>query len=285
MKAVLCAGGWGSRFLPVAKTMSKCMLPVLDKPVIHYIVEECARAGATDIAVVTPPGILGEQITRYFSRDPVTEAFFRDRGWGDRYEPAAHLHELADFTFIGQPMNGRYGTALPPLIARRFVGEGDFFLVNCDDLLQRFDGGSDLADLLAARDAAGTGAVIGAAMMDGERAANYGVLLTDPARPDRLSELRDKPRRLPPGRYAVAVGRALLPAEFMAHLENVEPAPGTGEFQVTDAYTSYAHYADILIHPLEGRYYDCGDVRGWLAANAAMADHRGIPIEGRPAIP
>jgi UTP--glucose-1-phosphate uridylyltransferase len=280
MKAVLCAGGWGSRFFPVAKTTSKCMLPVLDKPVIHYIVEECSLAGATDIAVVTPPGFLGEQIARYFSHDPAMAEFFRCRGWADRYEPAARLHDLADFTFLGQPMDGRYGTALPPLIAREFVGDDDFFLVNCDDLVLRSDGGSDLADLLTARETGATAAAIGAAVLDGERAAHYGVLRTDGARPARLVDLQDKPGRLPPGRYPVAVGRALLPSGFMAHLDDVEPSPATGEYQVTDAFQSFARAAAVLVHPVQGRYYDCGDVRGWLAANAAAADRRGIPMRG-----
>jgi UTP-glucose-1-phosphate uridylyltransferase len=144
----------------------------------------------------------------------------------------------------------------------------------------RFDGGSALADLRAARDAAGTPAAIGAAVMAAEQAAHYGVLRTDGAPAAKLVELRDKPRRLPPGRYPVAVGRALFPSGFLSYLDAVEPSPGTGEFQVTDAYASYARAADVLVHPLDGRYHDCGDVRGWLTANAAVADHRGIPMRG-----
>jgi UTP--glucose-1-phosphate uridylyltransferase len=278
LKAVLSAGGWGSRFFPVAKAVSKCLLPVLDKPVIHYIVEECVRAGVRDIAIITPPGALGEQVKYYFSRDLATERHFRNHGWNARYKTAARLPELAEFTFLAQPMDGRYGTAVPPLIARRFIGDDDFFSINCDDLLVRFDGGCDLSDLLTARNSAGAAAALGAMTMAADQAANYGVLLTTTSAPRVLTQVRDKPGILPPGQYLVAIGRALLPAEFLTYLDRIECSPVTGEFQVTDAYAAFARDADVLVHPVDGTYFDCGGVPGWLAANAALAEHHGIPI-------
>jgi UTP--glucose-1-phosphate uridylyltransferase len=274
VKAVLSAGGWGTRFYPVAKTICKCMLPVLTKPLIHHVVEECVRAGVREIAVITPRGELGAQVRHYFARDPAAERYFHRRGWTDRYEPVAHLHELADLTFLEQPDDGRYGTALPPLIARRFIGDADFFLINCDDLLLRFDGGSDLADFIAARDSAGVPAVLGTTAVSGERAADHGVVFATGTAPRLLAELRDKPGSLPPGRYEITVGRALLPPDFIAYAERVEPSHRTGEIAVTDAFAAYARSAGLLVHRVEGTYYHCGDVAGWLAANTALAAAR-----------
>jgi UTP--glucose-1-phosphate uridylyltransferase len=276
LKAVLSAGGWGSRFFPVAKAVSKCLLPVLEKPILHHIVEECAGAGIQRIAVIVPGGPLGHQVRRYFHHDPAIAAHFRSRGWGERYEPLARLHELAEVTFVEQPTDGPYGTAVPPLLARDFVGDDDFFLINCDDLLLRFDGGSDLADLVTTRDAAGARAAIGATVTDAERAANYGVVFGSDAPSRTVVELRDKPGTLPPGRYEVTVGRALLPAEFLAYAARVEPSPATGEIPVTDAFSAYARDADLVIHRVAGDYFDCGAVAGWLAANVAVAEHRRI---------
>lgn len=150
------------------------MLPILDKPVLHLTVEDCVRAGVREIAIVTAPG--DTQVRHYFSRDQETEAHFRDRGWEAKWERVADLHELADFTFVEQPRDGRYGTAPPPMAAADFVGGDDFLCLSGDDLLLRDDGGSDLADMVAHWENAGTAAALAAAVVPGESASRYGVL-------------------------------------------------------------------------------------------------------------
>ena len=148
MKAVIAVAGMGTRFYPIAKTINKCMLPVLDQPVLAYAVADCVAARAAEIAIVTAPGEAGRQVRHYFTEDRGLAAYFAARGWHDRYEPIAHLHDQASFTFIQQPRDtSRYGTALPAILAADFIGGDDFFLIAGDDLLLRDDGGSDLADL------------------------------------------------------------------------------------------------------------------------------------------
>ncbi len=148
MKAVIAVAGVGTRFYPIAKTINKCMLPVLDQPVLAYAVADCVAARAAEIAIVTAPGEAGRQVRHYFTEDRGLAAYFAARGWHDWYEPIAHLHDQASFTFIQQPRDtSRYGTALPAILAADFIGGDDFFLIAGDDLLLRDDGGSDLADL------------------------------------------------------------------------------------------------------------------------------------------
>ncbi|QOC89670.1 glycosyltransferase family protein [Micromonospora craniellae] len=110
---------------------------VLNQPVVAYAVADCVAAGAHEIAVVTAPGETGRQVRHYFSEDHDLRAFFAHRGWHDKYTSVADLHTQAEFTFIEQPRDDRYGTALPAILAAEFIANDDFLLIAGDDLLLR----------------------------------------------------------------------------------------------------------------------------------------------------
>ncbi|WP_194823104.1 sugar phosphate nucleotidyltransferase [Micromonospora sp. S-DT3-3-22] len=277
-KAVIAVAGFGSRFFPVAKTVNKCMLPVLTKPAVQYAVEDCVRAGVTEIAIVAAAGQAGEQVRHYFSPDPATEAYFRDRGWTDKWVPAAGLPGIADITFLVQRRDGRYGTAVPAMIAVDFIGDDDFLLVTGDDLLLRGDGGSDLADLVSRRAAAGSSAALAAAVVEGSRARLYGVVSTrEGGAGTRLySGMVEKPQDWGEPTAFVNISRYLLPGAIAPYFRALRPDQETGEFQTTDVINAYAADHDILVSPASGDYYDCGNVSGWLAANNAVARLTGI---------
>lgn len=271
-KAVIAVAGFGSRFFPVAKTVNKCMLPVLDKPVVQYMVEDCVRAGVSRIAIVTAAGQSGAQVRHYFTPDPDTEDYFHRRGWDDKWRPAAGLHELAEFTFLEQPRDGRYGTAVPTMIARDFVGDDDFFMLGGDDVLLRADGGSDLADLVQRRDAAGTPGAIAAVTVGGGEAYRYGVLATTRRNGlDLLDDIVEKPHDWDGPTAFINISRCLVSADFFGYLDRLTPSQTNGEYQVTDALVAYAGDHEVLISPVAGAYHDCGNVTGWLAANNAAA--------------
>ncbi|MFD3492657.1 sugar phosphate nucleotidyltransferase [Streptomyces sp. NPDC058690] len=166
-----------SGFFPVAKSLNKWMLPVLEQPVLAYAVADCLAAGVCEIAIVTAAGESGRQVRHYFTEDHGMRDYFAARGWQEKYESIAHIHDQADFTFIEQPRDvDRYGTALPVILAADFIADQDFFLIAGDDLLLRPDGGSDLADLAAASTAAGTWGAVAAATVPGTDAQRYGIL-------------------------------------------------------------------------------------------------------------
>ncbi|MFD6443821.1 sugar phosphate nucleotidyltransferase [Promicromonospora sp. NPDC060204] len=182
----------------------------------------------------------------------------------------ADLHLRAEFTFIEQPRDGRYGTALPAMLAADFVGEDDFFLIAGDDLLFRADGGSDLADLAEARDRAGVSAALGAAVVPGAEAGRYGVLTTRQSGDGSplLDAIAEKPAQFTAPEAYANISRSLLPAAVLPYFRSLRPAKN-GEYQATDAIGDYAKDHDTLIHPVRGRYFDCGNTNGWLAANLA----------------
>lgn len=278
VKAVIAVAGMGTRFYPIAKTICKCMLPVLDQPVLAYAVADCVAAGADEIAVVTADGEAGRQVRHYFTEDRDLVGYFAARGQPDRYEPIAHLHEQARFTFIEQPRDASgYGTAIPAIVAAEFIGGDDFFLVAGDDLLLRGDGGSDLADMVAARTAAGTPAALAAATVPGREAHRYGVFQARTTAHGRelLDDIIEKPDQYPRATAHINVSRALLPGDALPYFQKLTPA-ASGEYQATDAITAFARDHDTLIHPVDGRYFDCGNPAGWLAANNAAARARGL---------
>ncbi|WP_460391108.1 sugar phosphate nucleotidyltransferase [Actinophytocola sediminis] len=269
-KAVIAVAGAGSRFFPITKTINKCMLPVLNQPVIDYAVADCLAAGVSQIAIVTSPGETGRQVRHYFTEDPDLRDQFTARGWHDKYEPLAHLHTQADFTFIEQPRDDRYGTALPAILAADFIGTDDFLLLAGDDLLLRHDGGSDLADLVTTRDHTGTPAAIAAATVPGTDAHHYGVLTprtTTDTHP-LLAEIIEKPHHHPHPTAYINISRTLLPADSVIYFDKLRPAPN-GEYQATDAINAYARDHPVAIHPITGDYHDCGNTTGWLTANNA----------------
>lgn len=269
-KAVIAVAGYGSRFFPIAKTINKCMLPVLNKPILHLAVEDCLRAGIEQIAIVTAPG--DTQVRHYFSRDDNLRRHFHERGWDAKYEPIAELESLADFVFIEQPRDGRYGTALPAMVASDFIAGHPFILMSGDDLVLRADGGSDLADMVRRRAETGIPAAIAAAMKPGDQAHKYGVFVTH-QRDDLLllDRLEEKPADFTDPIAHVNISRQVLPGEFLNYLSDLKPA-ANGEYQITDAISNFAQDHEMLVHPLAGTYFDCGDPAGWLTANNAAAE-------------
>ncbi|MFJ7905118.1 sugar phosphate nucleotidyltransferase [Streptomyces sp. NPDC096198] len=278
MRAVIAVAGMGTRFYPIAKTINKCMLPVLDQPVLAYAVADCLAAGVREIAIVTAPGESGRQIRHYFTEDHGLEEYFASRGWQAKYEPIAHLHDQADFTFIEQSRESdQYGTALPAILAADFVSGDDFLLIAGDDLLLRDDKGSDLADLTAARTATATAGALAAATVSGRDAHRYGILQPrfSPHGHQLLEELLEKPDNYQQESAYINISRALLPGESIPYFQKLTPA-ANGEYQTTDAILAFARDHDLLIHPVTGRYFDCGNPPGWLAANNAAAHAQGL---------
>jgi UTP--glucose-1-phosphate uridylyltransferase len=247
------------------------MLAIGNLPVIHFLINELLLAQVKQIAFVTLPG--DNQLRRYFTESPEMRQFFERCGWSEKYRPIYELHHRLcelDFHWIEQPMDGRYWTAIPAIVARKGVGSSEWLLLSGDDLVLREDGGSDIADLIAARTKACASAAIQVATVPMERVSRYGVIRTRIESGHLLFDgAVEKPRtELAPSNLA-SISRFLLQPDFYDFLDKIEPDLITGEFQSISAIINYAKTKSVLVHKIAGQYHDCGQPNGWLAANIA----------------
>jgi UTP--glucose-1-phosphate uridylyltransferase len=272
-KAVVSTAGFGSRFFPVSVAVNKSLLPILNRPVIDYLVRELVAADVQDIAFVTMPG--DDQIRRYFEESDWVRDYFFNRGWQDKYEPLAELYgNLADvrFTWIEQPVDGKYGTAIPGLLAREWIGDSDWFLLSGDDVILRSDGGSDLADLADAHAAAGTDAGMQVTEVPWDRVSRYGVVKVREQNGIRLLDgAVEKPARKDAPSNLASISRFLLGPDFFDALDELKPDDKSGEYLSIAALINYAQDHSVLVHTITGEYHDCGQPNGWLQANNAAA--------------
>src|SRR3990167_8356000 len=129
-KAVITAAGYGTRFLPVTKTIQKEMLPILSKPLVDYVVDDCIKAGIQEIIFIVKKG--DEQLRHYYSEDRELYNYFEKMQKLDKYQLVENLHTKAKFTFVEQPIEVVYGSATPVKLAKELVeNDGAFSNEQC----------------------------------------------------------------------------------------------------------------------------------------------------------
>ena len=266
-KAVIPAAGLGTRFLPVTRSVPKELLPILDRPMLQYVVAEAAEAGVTDVIVVTSPG--KEGIAGYFRPRPDLETRLADDA--ALLEKARSGARLADVSFVIQEKPLGLGHAV--LAARDAVGDEPFAVILPDDIVAHTPG--VLSQMLAATADAPGAAAVAVTRVPWEIVHNYGVVDAAPAgeRRHRVNGLVEKP---PPGTAPSnlsIVGRYLLPPQIFQCLERTPPGAG-GEIQLTDGLALLM--ADIALYAceFEGIRYDGGSPMGLLRASLEHALRR-----------
>jgi UTP--glucose-1-phosphate uridylyltransferase len=265
MKAVIPAAGWGVRFLPLTKEQPKEMLPVIDKPVIQYVVEEAVRAGIQDIIIIT--GRHKRTIEDHFDRSFELESILRNGNRKDYLESIRGLNNLANLHYIRQKEQRGLGDAV--YHARHHVGDEPFAVMLGDTIhVSEVPVVRQLMDVHAR-----TGrSVIAAERVPGEKVRDYGVL--DAVKvSDRLYEIRDlveKPRpEEAPSDLCIAGTYVLTPGIFEC-LERTEPGYN-GEVQLTDALRLLREREGMMAWEFSGKRYDIGDIPGWLNSQLELA--------------
>lgn len=266
-KAVFPVAGLGTRFLPATKAMPKEMLPVVDKPLIQYAVEEAAAAGITDMIFIT--GRYKRAIEDHFDKSPELEADLTAKG---KYELLDLVHSVTprgvNFIFIRQPEPLGLGHAV--LCARPVVGDEPFGVILADDLIYAQQ--PALGQLIGARSEMGGGSVLAVQNVEPKETNKYGIVGVD----DELKQtscvrtMVEKPSpEAAPSTLAV-IGRYVLEPEIFTALEHVDRGVG-GEIQLTDAIASLLGEGKTYAHRFEGRRFDCGSKQGFLTATAHYA--------------
>lgn len=264
-KAVIPTAGMGTRFLPATKALPKEMLPIVDKPVIQYVVEEAVSAGLVDILFVT--GRNKNALENHFDRFGELESHLKKRGDADHLEEVMHVANLADIHYTRQGNPRGLGHAV--LRGARHVGNEAFVVLLADDVLQP---GNDLLKKLISVHEAKNATVLMLKEVDPSEIHLYGcakVEPTDEADVVRVVDLVEKPiAGTAPSNYAV-VGRYVLKPEIFGILEKTDAGAG-GEIQLTDAIRELA-LDETIAGPVYGIVYrgvhhDTGDKLGYLKA-------------------
>lgn len=265
--AVFPVAGRGTRFLPATKASPKEMLPIVDKPLIQYAVEEAIEAGATKLVFVT--GSSKRAIEDHFDTDAELEQALKASGKDDLLRSIRDIVPAGvSCIYIrqGEPL----GLGHAVLCARPAVGNEPFFVHLADDLIAGSPG--CLSQMAAAHEQHG-GSVIAVETVPHENTSSYGIVAVDASDQLRITEIVEKPAPENAPSDSAVVGRYLLVPEIFDKLESIGTGAG-GEIQLTDGIADLLSEQPIYAYSFSGMRYDCGSKLGYLQATVAYGlDH------------
>lgn len=260
-KAVITAAGYGTRMLPATKSMPKEMLPILDKPAIQYIVEECVGAGITDILIILSRG--KHVVEDHFDRSPDLERQLQKSGKDKLYNELVNIASMANIVYVRQTEQLGLGHAV--LCAKSFAGGEPFAVLYGDDVIIGED--PAIAQLCRAYDKYGKGTV-GIKEVSTEDVMRYSSMKLK-ALDDGCFEISDMIEKPLPeqifSNYSI-LGRCILPPEIFDILENTPFGKG-GELQLTDAMKTLANRESMIGVDFTGTRYDMGNKLSALKAS------------------
>jgi UTP--glucose-1-phosphate uridylyltransferase len=259
-KAVVLAAGYGTRMLPATKAQPKESLPLVDKPIIQYTVEEAVASGLTQIIIVTAAS--KRAVEDHFDRSLELEMMLRDKGDLARLAEIQRLSELAKIVYIRQTEQRGVGHAV--LQAKEIVGDEPFALFFPDDVL--------VADVPVTKQMIGVfeelgGSVLAVQQVPDSEVESYGIIGGSEIaeRVTKVSALVEKPPLAEaPSRLAI-VGRYVLTPEIFEMIERTPPGAGR-EIQITDAIAALMETQPVYAYQFEGHRYDTGRPLGLLTA-------------------
>jgi UTP--glucose-1-phosphate uridylyltransferase len=264
-KAVFPVAGLGTRFLPVTKASPKEMLPLVDKPLIQYAVEEAVAAGIQEIVFITGRG--KRAIEDHFDISVELEQSLERRGDLDCLEEVRRISNLADCIYIRQKEPLGLGHAI--LCAQDVVGDEPFAVLLGDDIM---DGGRPAIGQAVEIFEARGGPVVAIEPLPEEQLSFYGVIdgesLGDGLH--RIRDLVEKPALGEAPSNLAVIGRYVLTPEIFGFLRNVSP-DGRGEIQLTEGLRALARTQSLYGFQFDGKRYDAGNVRGFLEATVELA--------------
>jgi UTP--glucose-1-phosphate uridylyltransferase len=264
--AVFPVAGRGTRFLPATKASPKEMLPIVDKPLIQYAVEEALAAGARNLVFIT--GSSKRAIEDHFDSDPELESALESQGKQELLETIRGiLPSWASCIYIRQPAPLGLGHAV--LCARPVVGHEPFFVHLADDLID-----AEVPVLRQMADAHATcgGSIVGVQTVAPSETDKYGIVATrdGDGRLTEVTRIVEKPKPSESPSSLAVVGRYLLSPTIFDRLERIGRGAG-GEIQLTDAIHALMDEQSVFGYRYEGTRYDAGTTMGWLRASVELA--------------
>jgi UTP--glucose-1-phosphate uridylyltransferase len=269
-KAVIPAAGYGTRFLPVTKAVPKEMLPIVDRPVIQYVVEEAVASGIDQICIVTSSSKFS--LEEYFNYNYELEYRLQAAGKKKEYEEIRRVADQAAFYYVRQKEQIGNGHAV--LCAREFIGDEPFAVLWGDDFV--YAEPPRARQLLDVYEKHGGSVITVFQSHNPDDTRKYGIVRGQPVEPGvtRVEGVIEKPGPEKAPSNLASIGGYIFTPGILPILESLAPAQG-GEIWLVDAINQLAQQEPVFASEYKnGRYYDCGNKLEWLKANIEFALRR-----------
>ena len=270
-KAIIPVAGWGTRRLPITKIIEKSMLPVGNRPLVDYSVQELIAAGVTDIYMITS-NVEPCQVRAFYQDNLALNQYLKERGKFDRLELAKTLPENVRVHYIAQDPAGKYGTAVPIAMAVEEFGINESVLVFMgDDFIWNPGGESASESLVGALQDDGDSAILGVEIPR-DQVEKYGVLSVEDG---RLVHVVEKPKVEEAPSNLINVSKYIMSPELLREVVEYVRAhnfgPSDQEYVVTDPIMTYLAKGGVMrVATTTGEYLDGGSLEGWVHANQVV---------------
>lgn len=265
-KAIIPVAGWGSRWLPLTKAIEKCMLPIGNRPLIDFVVQDCMAAGISEFIFVVSEQ--STQLEAYYRSNLHLNNYLRRAGKENLLPSVAAID--AKLYFITQPSYGKYGTAVPVSLAADYLEDGESAVVLMgDDFMYNADGSSEVARLIAATPEGQCGLM--AKRVGADEISKYGVIRMDEQ--GNYQEIVEKPAPEDAPSDMASIGKYVMTKEVIEMCAAVERSP-RGEYELPDAINLLVAKGGVVkVVPAVGQHLDGGTPESWLYANNVVSGY------------
>jgi len=262
-KAIIPVAGWGTRRLPITKSIEKCMLPIGNRPIVDYVVRDCIKAGINEIFFVVSKG--STQLQQYYSDNADLNQFLEYNGKQDLMDLAQPPQNII-FHYVEQDSNQKYGTAIPVSLVGPLLKKGDSVAVLMgDDFVYNTDGSSELARLIAATPEGGNGML--STTVPEDQVDRYGVIDLN-EETGGFQGIVEKPAVGQAPSNQINISKYVLNYDMILRIYNYSQLEVSGEYLITEPISqAVMDKVTVTVVPAVGEYLDCGNVHGWLYAN------------------
>ncbi len=270
-KAVMPAAGLGTRFLPATKAQPKEMLPLVDKPLIQYVVEEAVASGIQSVTIVTGRG--KNAIEDHFDTSYELESVLAERGKDRELDQIRRISNMLDVSYVRQKKALGLGHAIK--MARDVIGSEPFAVMLGDDII---DAEVPCLKQMMTLFEKLQSSIIATCAVNESEVSHYGIIRGHPldnydGRVYRIEDVVEKPSRDEAPSNMAIIGRYILTPEIFDAIENTKAGSG-GEIQITDAIRLLLEQQPVYAYMFEGTRYDAGDKLGFLRATVEFALQR-----------
>ena len=274
-KAIIPVAGWGTRRLPITKIIEKSMLPVGNRPLVDYSVQELIKAGITDIYMVIS-NVEPCQVQEVYRDNHALNDYLVERGKADRLALAKTLPDHVKIHYTTQDPAGRYGTAVPiALVVEEYKIDEPVLVFMGDDFVWNPDGESAAESLIHSLQNADESAILGVEIPK-EKVDKYGVLSI---KDGKLTGVVEKPSVEEAPSNMINVSKYIMSKDLLRRIVNYVKSHDFGpldqEYLVTDPIDEYINEGGVMrVAPTTGEYLDGGSVEGWVHANNVVTGYK-----------